>query len=71
MRAHAMHSDDVGQAQRGWALAHEVRARDGSRLLRKGAVLDEAALARWGDIAPGVVHLLELAPDDVHEDPAG
>ncbi|RIK38953.1 MAG: hypothetical protein DCC58_15985, partial [Chloroflexi bacterium] len=43
----------------------------GSRLLRKGAVLDEAALARWGDIAPGVVHLLELAPDDVHEDPAG
>jgi hypothetical protein len=48
-----------------------VRASDGSRLLRKGSVLDDAALTRWAEVAPGVVHLLELAPDDVHEDPAG
>lgn len=71
MNAHAMRTDEVGPAQRGWALAHEVRARDGSRLLRKGAILDDAALTRWPEAAPGIVHLLEPACDDVHEDAAG
>ena len=71
MRAHAMHSDDVSEAQLGWVLAHEARAKDGSRLFRKGATLDADALARWEMVAPGEFHLLELAPDDLHEDVAG
>lgn len=71
MWAHAMHTENVGTGQRGWALAHEVRNRDGGRLFRKGSILSDAVLARWAEAAPGVVHLLELAPDDVHEDVAG
>jgi hypothetical protein len=71
MRAHAMQTSDVGAGQRGWALAHALRAKTGGWLLRKGAILDDDALARWSDVAPGEVHLLEPAPDDVHEDAAG
>ena len=71
VRAHAMQTDDVTEQQQGWVLAHDVRDRAGKRLLRKGGTLDADALCRWRDVAPGVVHMLELAADDVHEDVAG
>ena len=71
MNAHALRTDEVDERQLGWVLAHEVRDQAGRRMLRKGSTIDAAALARWGEVARGVVHLLELAPDDVHEDAAG
>lgn len=71
MQAHSMCSQAIGEGQRGWILAHEVRHADGSRLFRKGAIIDDAVLARWSETAPGEVHLIEPAPGDVHEDEAG
>jgi hypothetical protein len=71
MRAHALSTAEIGHGQLGWVLTHEIRGRDGKRLVRKGAVLDEDALARMADAEPGDVHLLELSPTDVHEDEAG
>jgi hypothetical protein len=66
-----MQSEDVGSKQRGWILAHEVRHADGSRLFRKGSIIDEDILTRWGDVAPGVIHLIEPETGDLHEDEAG
>jgi hypothetical protein len=66
-----MSSESVTGAQRGWILAHEVRHADGSRLFRKGAVIDDAILERWPEAAPGEVHLIEPEPGDLHEDEAG
>jgi hypothetical protein len=71
VRAHALKTTDIGEAQRGWILAHEVRHADGSRLFRKGAILDDALLARWSEAAAGEVHLIEPEAGDVHEDVAG
>src|SRR3954454_9012416 len=71
MRAHALPSCEITAAQLGSVLAHDLRARDGRQLLRKGTVLDLDALARWPDVALGEVHLIELDPDDLHEDAAG
>jgi hypothetical protein len=71
VRAHALRTSDVSEAQLGWALAHEVRSRAGSRLLRKGAVLDRDTLRRFAEAESGMVHLIELGPDDLHEDEAG
>jgi hypothetical protein len=66
-----MRTADVGTGQLGWILAHEVRHADGSRLFRKGAIIDDAILQRWGDAAPGEAHLIEPDAGDVHEDEAG
>jgi hypothetical protein len=66
-----MQTTDVTAAQLGWVLAHELRAGDGRLLVRKGAVLDTAALECWPQVAPGEVHLVELEPDELHEDVAG
>jgi hypothetical protein len=71
VRAHALKTMDVGEAQRGWILAHEVRHADGSRLFRKGAIVDDALLARWHEAAQGDIHLIEPEPGDLHEDEAG
>jgi hypothetical protein len=71
MNAHAMHTTDVTTAQLGWVLAHDLHARDGHVLLRKGTVLNRDALEQWPEAAAGEVHLLELDPDDLHEDAGG
>lgn len=71
MRAHELRTDEITGRQLGWVLAHDVRSRDGKRLFRKGARIDQASLERWPDAAPGVAHLLELEAGDVHEDEAG
>lgn len=71
MRAHAIRTEDVGPEQLGWVLAHEIRHANGSRLFRKGAIIDEEMLQRWGETAPGEAHLIEPDAGDVHEDEAG
>jgi hypothetical protein len=71
VRAHALQTSEITDAQLGWALAHEVRSSNGARLLRKGAVLNDQALASFAEAAPGTVHLIELGPEDLHEDDAG
>ena len=70
-QAHAILADDVGEAQLGWILAHQVRDRSGKRLFRKGMAIDADALARWNEAERGELHLIEPAPDDLHEDEAG
>ena len=71
MRAHEMTTKDVTVAQHGWIVAHALRARDGSRFLRKGGVLDRDVLDRWEDVEPGVIHVIEPQEGDLHEDEAG
>ena len=58
-------------AARGLVLAQDVRAADGRITLAKGAVLDEAACAALARPGRGPVHVLEMEPGDLHEDPAG
>jgi hypothetical protein len=71
-QAHAMQTRDVTAAQLGWVLTHDVDARDGRQLLlSKGAILDQSALERLSDAAPGELHLIELAEGDLHEDEGG
>lgn len=71
MRAHEMTTKDVTAAQSGWIVTHALRARDGSRFLRKGGILDRDVLVRWEDVEPGVIHLIEPQEGDLHEDEAG
>lgn len=70
-RAHAMRTTDVSAAQHGWVLADELRSADGRLLVRKGAVLDAAALPCFAEAESGEVHLVELEPGELHEDAAG
>lgn len=69
--AHAIATDEVGEAQLGWILAHQVRDRDGKRLFRKGLTIDAEALARWDEAERMELHLIEPDPGDLHEDEAG
>lgn len=71
MRAHEIHTSDVGPQHKGWALAGAVRSAAGKRLFKKGQRIDDAALEQWHQVDPGVVHLIELEPGDLHEDDAG
>lgn len=66
-----MDVESIGAAQLGWVVAHEVRAHGGSRFLRKGGTIDALALARWQEVVPGELHLIELEATDLHEDVAG
>lgn len=71
MRAHEIHTTEIGNQHKGWALAGAVRSVAGKRLFKKGQRLDDAVLAQWGEVEPGLVHLIELEPGDLHEDDAG
>jgi len=55
----------------GRVLCHDVRGADGKIALEKGLVLDAAATARLLGLPWREIHLLELAPGDIHEEPAG
>jgi len=70
-QAHAIPTTDVTTAQIGMVLANEVRGRDGRLMLPKGTVLDAAALASLPGAEPTVLHLLDLDPDELHEDDGG
>jgi hypothetical protein len=55
----------------GRVICHDVRAGDGKVALEKGQILDAAAAARLLGLPWRQVHLLELEPGDIHEEPAG
>ena len=55
----------------GRVICHDVRAADGKVALEKGQVLDVAAAARLLELPWREIHLLELEPGDIHEEPAG
>jgi hypothetical protein len=72
VKAHSLVPADTS-AERlvGWIPAHDVRDAGGTVLARKGERLDPAAAGRLVTGARGEVHLIELEPGDLHEDPAG
>jgi hypothetical protein len=72
VKAHALVPSDAS-AERlvGWVLAHDVRDASGGFLGRKGDRLDPAGAARLVAGSREEVHLLEMEPGDLHEDPAG
>jgi len=55
----------------GLVLAHDVRDSTGSLLGRKGERLDPAGAARLVAGSRDEVHLIEMEPGDLHEEPAG
>jgi len=72
VKAHAL-SPAQASAERlvGWVLAHDVRDAAGALLGRKGERLDAAVAARLVADSREEIHLLEMEPGDLHEDPAG
>ncbi len=72
MKAHALRPPALEPERLvGWVLCHDVRDSRGRVALRKGAVLDRAAAEQLRAVAAGEVHLIELEPGEIHEDPAG
>jgi hypothetical protein len=72
VKAHALvPADSSAERLAGWVLAHDVRDAAGALLGRKGERLDEAGAARLVAGARDEIHLLEMEPGDLHEDPAG
>jgi len=72
VKAHSLvPSDTSAERLVGWVPAHDVRDASGTILVRKGERLDTASAARLVASARGEVHLIELEPGDLHEDPAG
>jgi hypothetical protein len=55
----------------GLVLAHDVRDSTGSLLARKGERLDPAGAARLVAGSRDEVHVIEMEPGDLHEEPAG
>jgi hypothetical protein len=72
VKAHAVVPREAG-AERlvGRVLCHDVRDGAGKVALRKGRVLDAASARRLVEVAAGDVHVIEMEPGDLHEDPAG
>jgi hypothetical protein len=72
VKAHALVPSDAS-AERlvGWVLTHDVRDAAGALLGRKGDRLDPAGAARLVAGSHEEVHVLEMEPGDLHEDPAG
>ena len=72
MKAHAI-VPAVADADRlvGWVLCHDVRGPAGTPALRNGEVLDQVRARRLAEIARGEIHLIEIEPGEIHEDPAG
>jgi hypothetical protein len=58
-------------ALEGRVACHDVRDAAGKVAINKGQVLDAAAAARLLALSWPEVHLLEIEPGDVHEEPAG
>ncbi len=61
----------TASALEGRVICHDVRDSDGKVALEKGQVLDAALAARLLGLPWRQVHLLELEPGDIHEEPAG
>lgn len=71
MLAHEIAVERVTRDQIGWATTESLRTTGGERLLPKGGVITEDVFARWDELPDGVLHLIELEADDLHENEAG
>jgi hypothetical protein len=72
VKAHALvPADSSAERFVGWVLAHDVRDPAGALIGKKGERLDAAGAARLVAGSRAEVHLLEMEPGDLHEDPAG
>ena len=73
MKAIAIRKDTTTSAAQleGRVACHDVRDEAGKVAIAKGQVLDAAAAARLLALPWPEVHLLEIEPGDVHEEPAG
>jgi len=58
-------------ALEGRVICGDVRGADGKVTVEKGQVLDAELARRLFDLPWRVLHLLELEPGDIHEEPAG
>jgi hypothetical protein len=65
------HEAASAAALEGRIACHDVRDEARRVAIAKGQVLDAAAAARLLALPWGEVHVLELEPGDVHEEPAG
>ena len=65
------HGTVAAAALEGRIACHDVRDQAGKVAIAKGQTLDTAAAARLLALPWDEVHLLELEPGDVHEEPAG
>src|SRR6266852_2999649 len=59
------------RALEGRVICGDVRGADGKVTVEKGQVLDAELARRLLDLPWRVLHLLELEPGDIHEEPAG
>ena len=72
MKAVSIGRDAATQAGlEGRVVCHDVRAADGTVVLEKGQLLDAPLAARLLALPWREIHLLELEPGDLHEEPAG
>src|SRR5215467_8530877 len=63
--------DTTATALEGRVICGDVRGADGKVVAEKGQVLDAELARRLLDLPWRVLHLLELEPGDIHEEPAG
>ena len=72
MKAHALvPAEATAERLVGLVLAHDVRDVAGTLLGRKGDRLDAAGAGRLVVGSRDEIHLIEMEPGDLHEDPAG
>ena len=71
MKAITIRPGTTTAALEGRIACHDVRDAAGKVVIAKGQTLDAAAAARLLTLPWQEVHLLELEPGDVHEEPAG
>ena len=72
MKAHALVPSESGADRLvGWVLAHDVRDSAGALLARKGERLEPDSAARLVAGSREEIHILEMEPGDLHEEPAG
>ena len=72
MKALALRRDGLTPAQLvGRIAAHDVRGAGGKIVARKGQQLDAPSAALVIEATWSELHVLELEPGDIHEEPAG
>ncbi len=64
-------ADATPPALIGRVICHDVRGADGKVAVDKGKTLDAESAARLQSLAWDEVHVLEMEPGDLHEEPAG
>jgi hypothetical protein len=72
VKVHAVSPGDLG-AERllGWVAVHDVRDAAGGLIARKGERIGAATAASLVAGVPREIHLIEMEPGDLHEEPAG